>query len=1015
MEGVIRTSINYIATTDLSQQEYGLRVLINLTARNTLEGKLQIVIYKMLGPMAFIDLLQSPSEVVQMLTAWLLFHLTIQNDLIATAVLQSEIVQYLTPLLNSDTDDIVEKALWLLTNLSLVKDHSHLLGQFGITEILASHLSSFSPATLVCAAQPLRNLLHKDMCRDFVENQRVFCHHNGVKQIRDILSSTYPPPSMDVLLWLTSVLHVLSIHNPLIRRIIAATGVLHPLVLWLSSPSASDQVKEQILKILVNISLTPETEASFLVSHAVVPLVDLLLSTVSLSTKQLALSSLANITCNESIRASLRGSGIAVGLTELLFTASPGEEMEEAAVIVVANLAIDDFTRVELQEAGAELAVQRALFHRNVAIRDVAQTAVTNLSVPISDETRAILSAQGRRLIGEDDQVDEDVLIAPMLVPGYADNFDDHDYFHAKRKSMGPNARVKSVNYASPVISDKHGSNYDRNIPFTDKNISYSPHTTAPLLPSTIASPQPSSPTTSHNTINTSPVTQPATNNTVPLQNTHASNLSMSNLSIQSAPSSPKSSSWRQGSITNPVSTPHSHHTAPATISPRTQLSSSPLTKSTQPLNTSQTQDRPKDIVKENGSSITVNNVVPPQNAPTTPTVPEPAKTNNTTPPPPQTITPTPSPAGAPSKSTQVRRERILKEILDTESSYVKALGVCIKVYLNPLVVNPANPPHLLPELVPKVFLNIQLIFKSNCEFLKKLKSAMSKDGDPEIAEAFLWLWNKTSTAREYAYFITNFDSSRNLVAELSSATNQTSARFKAFLEKGQQQEQAKGMTLQSYLIQPIQRPPRYILLLNDLLKHTAEDHPHYKQLSEALERTKRVVDDLNESKRNSESVTKLTMLQSSLVGAPEGLLAHALPSTATPNNSHSVRQYIFDGTVLESAPQMDKMSGSVIGGKGSKYCTMFLFTDILLFTKQKKNKYKFKRVVPLNCLGVVDIPLNETGQNSFMLIWNTATITPQIKDSLQERGEVIINCSKSAEKEGWLTALKDAISQKKL
>lgn len=44
---------------------------------------------------------------------------------------------------------------------------------------------------------------------------------------------------------------------------------------------------------------------------------------------------------------------------------------------------------------------------------------------------------------------------------------------------------------------------------------------------------------------------------------------------------------------------------------------------------------------------------------------------------------------------------------------------MCIRMYLNPLLVNPENSP-VPPEFVRDIFVNIQRIFKLTCEFLKK-------------------------------------------------------------------------------------------------------------------------------------------------------------------------------------------------------------------------------------------------------------------------------------------------------
>jgi hypothetical protein len=37
-----------------------------------------------------------------------------------------------------------------------------------------------------------------------------------------------------------------------------------------------------------------------------------------------------------------------------------------------------------------------------------------------------------------------------------------------------------------------------------------------------------------------------------------------------------------------------------------------------------------------------------------------------------------------------------------------------------------------------------------------------------------------------------------------------------------------KGMDIEDFLVKPIQRLPKYVLLFKDLLKNTDEDHPDY-------------------------------------------------------------------------------------------------------------------------------------------------------------------------------------------
>ena len=42
-------------------------------------------------------------------------------------------------------------------------------------------------------------------------------------------------------------------------------------------------------------------------------------------------------------------------------------------------------------------------------------------------------------------------------------------------------------------------------------------------------------------------------------------------------------------------------------------------------------------------------------------------------------------------------------------------------------------------------------------------------------------------------------------------------------------------MDVASYLIKPVQRPPKYMLLLRDYQKHMSQNHKDYHKLTEAI------------------------------------------------------------------------------------------------------------------------------------------------------------------------------------
>jgi len=92
--------------------------------------------------------------------------------------------------------------------------------------------------------------------------------------------------------------------------------------------------------------------------------------------------------------------------------------------------------------------------------------------------------------------------------------------------------------------------------------------------------------------------------------------------------------------------------------------------------------------------------------------------------------------------------------------------------------------------------------------------------------------------------------------------------RFTAFLKECQSKA-SSNLDLASLLIQPVQRLPRYQLLINELLKHTEPDHVDYQNLNEALKSVKDLNIYINEKKRMSDNRTKISDLQRKITQMP--------------------------------------------------------------------------------------------------------------------------------------------------
>ena len=72
---------------------------------------------------------------------------------------------------------------------------------------------------------------------------------------------------------------------------------------------------------------------------------------------------------------------------------------------------------------------------------------------------------------------------------------------------------------------------------------------------------------------------------------------------------------------------------------------------------------------------------------------------------------------------------------------------------------------------------------------------------------------------------------------------------------------------LQSLLITPVQRIPRYNLLITDLLKRTPPEHPDYNNLQIAQEKLKSTATYVNSRAKQAEDLTKIYSIQNSISG----------------------------------------------------------------------------------------------------------------------------------------------------
>lgn len=187
-------------------------------------------------------------------------------------------------------------------------------------------------------------------------------------------------------------------------------------------------------------------------------------------------------------------------------------------------------------------------------------------------------------------------------------------------------------------------------------------------------------------------------------------------------------------------------------------------------------------------------------------------------------------------------RLQVAREIAKTERSYVAALQMLVDQYLTPLragsIVSEAN--------LRTVFGDVEVIRNFGEAILEQFEDTVGKWDSAQslLGPTFLEF---AAYLKVYAGYINGFNDALDCVGCLE----QSNQQFANFLEE--QREVTDGLGLADFLIQPIQRVPRYRMLLEELLKHTPEDHADHPKCVSALDQIKHVATELNEAKRTAE------------------------------------------------------------------------------------------------------------------------------------------------------------------
>ncbi|KAJ1987716.1 hypothetical protein EDC05_005677 [Coemansia umbellata] len=216
-----------------------------------------------------------------------------------------------------------------------------------------------------------------------------------------------------------------------------------------------------------------------------------------------------------------------------------------------------------------------------------------------------------------------------------------------------------------------------------------------------------------------------------------------------------------------------------------------------------------------------------------------------------------------------VKRNNVIQELIETERSYVEKLRALIDIYVVPLrsaarstnnALIPAYDAHV-------IFGNIERVSEVNERFLGDLEAWQQGEMDPKETIGSLCR-DHFVDFHVYKRYINGYQhalvSSRELEAK--------NPLYAAFLQRAREREECKKLGISDLLIMPVQRIPRYTLLLTDLLKVIPEDDSDVPRIRLALER----VNEIGQLADNqvAETVAELHHIHTTIEGCPPNLIS---------------------------------------------------------------------------------------------------------------------------------------------
>ncbi|XP_046869996.1 rho guanine nucleotide exchange factor 4-like isoform X3 [Hypomesus transpacificus] len=321
-------------------------------------------------------------------------------------------------------------------------------------------------------------------------------------------------------------------------------------------------------------------------------------------------------------------------------------------------------------------------------------------------------------------------------------------------------------------------------------------------------------------------------------------------------------------------------------------------------------------------------------------------------------------------------RTNVINEIMSTERDYIKHLKDICEGYIRQCR---KRTDMFSEEQLVTIFGNIEEIYRFQRSFLKDLERRFQTER-PHLSEIGSVFLDHQTDFQIYSEYCNNHPNACVHLSRLMKVN-----KYVFFFEACRLLQKMIDISLDGFLLTPVQKICKYPLQLAELLKYTNPTHRDYRDVEAALSAMKNVARLINERKRRLENVHKIAQWQSSI----EDWEGEDILSMSS--------DLIFSGELTKISPPQCR----------SQQRMFFLFDHQMVFCKKdllRRDMLYYKGRMLMEQVEVVDV---EDGREKDLNV--------SVKNGVKlhsASGDFLLCARKPEQKQRWLQAFADERKQ---